>query len=181
MSLRRRIGIALAAATVALSAAAVEPDGYVRFTPRWSAPDGVAIARPAPGTPAVLKIDLAGPVRLRDVVLDAVLPAGMDASSPAGAAGPTFFEVAPRGGARVLRADLGGIPAGTPATVVLEVRVPEEGGGGILSFELRATGASGETVRDGLGVVVGRPEAEARRRHGAVEFRATPQPGEPPR
>ncbi len=142
-----------------LPVAAGEPEGRVAFRYVWV--DNADSASTVP----LLRLTINAVVPLGEAHLSASIPKGVQMSVRAAGRAPTPW--ADEG------LTLGSLAAGQTVVVDLEVARPASGGG-LIEFQLDAV-RDGQTVHEGVGVVVGQPGITPKLRNGAAEFPAAQQ------
>lgn len=174
----RAVGVWLLTAIIGLQVgsariAAREADGPVGFGSTWTEVDRTAreAALRGPGG-AELRLDLTPWIDLRDAVLEVRVPAGLriELAHPSDDAPAPTVEP---DGATVWSVPVGDLARGAIGSIAFRCRI-DAGHGAVATFSVVARSPDGRTVRDAIGVPVGRPGAEPQHRHGAIEFRAVP-------
>lgn len=146
-----------------------EPDGRTALRYEWVKP-----ARGGPST--TLRVLVSAIVPLREARVLAVVPEGVELRLRAivRAGAPKRSEPSPW---PVEGAAIGDLRAGDSVVLELDVDAPVAHGG-VLSLSVEAI-SDGRSVREGIGVVVGTPGTEPAMRHGAAEFPARSDRGQP--
>ena len=145
---------------------ASEPYTFARIEPEWDEAG------------EVLSLSIIPDLTLANAVFRLESPETIVLEPTAGPFQDRFRERPANGEIRILESGLGEIPE----RLVLRLSFRPSGHqvqGGVVSFILEGETASGDPVREAIGVAVGHPGERAVRRHGALEFPAVPLDGAP--
>lgn len=149
---------------------ATEPDGSIELRPEWHASSQGG---------RVLDLGIRPGLALRNAILIVEVPSGAELlGAPIGVGGATPEDTIEADGTRRLRVTLGDIAPAELRVIRFAFSHPPDTGA-IVSIRVEGVGDDGP-ISEAVGVSVGRPGTPARRRHGAVEYRAVSRPEETP-